>query len=348
VLQRAGDVVVQTIKSAIAGQRKAGVPLNSVTVRCLILAILTASAAFVVSGGMGFTASNSWVRKFMRDEIGMSFRRHTTAAQKLPADHEQQCHLSRQRVAFLAKAFSIPASRIINFDQTGVHYVPMQGQRTYELVGAKDISITGTEDKRAFTVVVASTLAGDVPPLQMVFGGTTANSLPTRLVTAGLTEAGHHITHSHNHWSTQQTMHDYIKSVIVPYITGQPADSVIGSQVPHAVLLLDCWSVHKSQEFLTYMAENWPTLHLVFVPGGTTGVFQPADVALNRPFKHFIKQQFSLWMQSEVSDALAKGTLPENIKVNLGIKAGLRDFTAQWTHGAWEHLVSHPDWVVKG
>jgi hypothetical protein len=35
----------------------------------------------------------------------------------------------------------------------------------------------------------------------------------------------------------------------------------------HAVVLLDCWSVHKSAEFLGWMRENHPNLHLVFIPG---------------------------------------------------------------------------------
>jgi hypothetical protein len=40
----------------------------------------------------------------------------------------------------------------------------------------------------------------------------------------------------------------------------------------------DCWSVHKSKEFLDWMKNRHPRIIVLFVPGGCTGVWQPLDV----------------------------------------------------------------------
>jgi hypothetical protein len=40
-----------------------------------------------------------------------------------------------------------------------------------------------------------------------------------------------------------------------------------------SIWLIDCWSVHKSKEFRTWMKKNHPNIILLFVPGGCTSLF---------------------------------------------------------------------------
>ncbi|KAJ6602305.1 hypothetical protein B0H10DRAFT_2230189 [Mycena sp. CBHHK59/15] len=47
---------------------------------------------------------------------------------------------------------------------------------------------------------------------------------------------------------------------------------------PSQVLIwkINCWSVHKSKEFLVWMKH--PNIIVLFVPGGCTGIWQPLDI----------------------------------------------------------------------
>jgi hypothetical protein len=182
----------------------------------------------VSEGGHSLTVSRSWVRKYMQSQLSMSFRRQTTAAQKLPVDHEVQTMRAVQRVAFLCKQHSIGAERVINFDQTGLSYCPTSGQRTYEVSASKEATVVGAEDKRAITAVAGSTMSGELLPLQLIFGGKTSAVHPTAGVSSMLTGAGHHITHSDSHWSSRETMRQYMDAVVAPYVRQQSGTDAAG------------------------------------------------------------------------------------------------------------------------
>ena len=60
------------------------------------------------------------------------------------------------------------------------------------------------------------------------------------------------------------------------------------------IWLIDCWSVHMSKVFILWLKDFHPEILLIFVPANCTSVFQPADVILERPFKHSFRQQFDM------------------------------------------------------
>jgi len=60
----------------------------------------------------------------------------------------------------------------VNVDQTGLNLVPAASW-TYEQRGATVVAVIGAEDKRQITACLASSLYGDLLPLQLIFTGTT-------------------------------------------------------------------------------------------------------------------------------------------------------------------------------
>ncbi|KAN0091452.1 hypothetical protein V8E55_005018, partial [Tylopilus felleus] len=44
-----------------------------------------------------------------------------------------------------------------------------------------------------------------------------------------------------------------------------------------SIIYLDCYPVHTSEDFRSYIFEEFPCVILCFVPAGCTGIFQPAD-----------------------------------------------------------------------
>ncbi|KDQ52398.1 hypothetical protein JAAARDRAFT_86036, partial [Jaapia argillacea MUCL 33604] len=105
-------------------------------------------------------------------------------------------------------------------DQTGLSLFPT-GKHTYEKKGAKDVSVAGHDEKRQTTVVTASSMSGNMLPFQSIWGGLTAQSLPS-------TRAARHdeadslsFTYRHGdkcHWSSQDTMKAWVLQTLIPYL----------------------------------------------------------------------------------------------------------------------------------
>ena len=54
----------------------------------------------------------------------------------------------------------IPHDLVINWDQTGIHYIPVSSW-TMEKEGVKRVEITAVNDKRQITAVFGGSLTGD-------------------------------------------------------------------------------------------------------------------------------------------------------------------------------------------
>ncbi len=93
---------------------------------------------------------------------------------------------------------------------------------------------------------------------------------------------------SGTYWSTQVTMQNLVETIIAPYFDEQKKQ--LGREpTQFSLWKIDCWSVHKSQEFCLYMKENYPYIILCFVPGNCTGLWQPLDVGIQHVLKLSMK-----------------------------------------------------------
>ena len=67
----------------------------------------------------------------------------------------------------------IPPELVINFDQTGIHYVPISSW-SMEMEGAKRVEVVGKDDKRQITAIFGISMSGDFLPIQLVYQGKTS------------------------------------------------------------------------------------------------------------------------------------------------------------------------------
>lgn len=141
------------------------------------------------------------------------------------------------------------------------------------------------------------------------------------------------VTQSESHWSTQTTMQDYVRRIIDPFVKGKIKEHKLHADNNHALLLIDVWKVHKSQEFRSWMAANYPHYHIVFIPAGCTGVIQPADVLLQRPLKHEFSNQFTSWSTDQMMKQLQENVDPVDVKLNTDLGT-LKPLVLQWILGA--------------
>ena len=151
--------------------------------------------------------------------------RGPSSGQKLPHDWEEQVKSMAKRVSGAAARYGIVhGCFIINFDQTGVRLM-QTAKYTYDTQGAKQVPITGNDDKRQITAVVGSSLDGGLLPLQLIFAGQEHNkkqhkAVPrlTEIVQKRVDNARFHLTQTPSHWSTLESMKDYIRVVIQGWV----------------------------------------------------------------------------------------------------------------------------------
>jgi hypothetical protein len=339
--------VVESLKETMRGLRAAGAPISSPIARPIFRGMMQHLAPQVFdrefSGGhhrqgvtTKFDVSRSFVKNFLRVELNWSWRVTTTAAQKLKVGWEEQWEDFILRLAYAADFYKIPQALTVNSDQTAMFLVPTNGARTMAPRNSKDVSVIGSEDKRNFTAVPSGAADGTLLPCQMVYGGTTSRSLPSRELRDEATARGWEVTNTNNHWSNLDTMKSIVESIIAPYFRN--TITTLGlPEHQRCIWILDCWSVHRSVAFLEWMTDNFLWIIVIFVPGGLTGKAQWCDVWFQRPWKHLVTSKFNAWVCNQTLRQMAAGVDPVNIRVDLKI-GPLRDLSLKWAMEAWDDL----------
>ena len=345
------------ILGILKASRSCGATMNSSIARCLIIGVLRVDIPQVLhENGGGFKVCRRWVRGYVSQHLGWAFRAITTAAQKLPDDWEAQGEILILRLAYYVKTYDIPKSRVINPDQTGVVILPSGRERTYDIKGSKDVASVGAEEKRAETVVVCSS-ADNIMPFQCVMKGKTVRSLPSVETRSRAESEGiRFTTNPKNHWSNLKTTKEHIELIVKPWIAKtvedekKEEDSIwkdVDAPDPFAVLLLDCWKIHKSKEFLDWVKKRYPKYLVLFIPAGCTGKLQPQDIVLQRVFKHLIRKFFNEHFAGLVVEYLSdKNNKIEDFKLDTKLPT-LRNKMAGFVADAYEEMKNRPELVQK-
>ena len=104
-----------------------------------------------------------------------------------------------------------------------------------------------------------------------------------------------------------------------------------------SVWQIDCWSVHRSDEFMDWMGENHEDIIVDFVPARLTGLFQPCDVGFQRVLKHSTRNSAHEDVVQEVLKKLEQGESVQSIAVDAKMKI-LRNRTVGWLWKAYTQL----------
>ena len=123
-------------------------------------------------------------------------------------------------------------------------------------------------------------------------------------------------------WCDESVMLTWVEKVVKPW-----ADSVPIGVVP--LLILDSFKVHL-QGSVTDAIQDCG-VELEHNPGGLTGLCQPVDVGINKPFKGLIKKRWNEWMMEEGL-------------VGAVTKPSSRKLVAEWIVGSYNEL---SDFIVK-
>ena len=88
-------------------------------------------------------------------------RKATKAARKTPPNFADIKLTCLQRVADIVHESKVPPELVINWDQTGAKFVPAS-QWTLAEQCVKQVDVTGLDDKRELTALLACTLSGSL------------------------------------------------------------------------------------------------------------------------------------------------------------------------------------------
>lgn len=151
------------------------------------------------------------------------------------------------------------------------------------------------------------------------------------------------------YWSTIETMKSLVNNVIAPYFDSKKAE--LGIRTPKdqsSIWKIDCWSIHKSKEFLAWMKATHPNIIVIFVPGNCTCVFQPLDVGIQRVLKLSIKHSAQRDAVTEVIHQMDEANKLDEagpIKLDTSVVT-LRNRSLCWIVQAF-HDINKPELVKK-
>jgi len=224
------------------------------------------------------TVSRQWVRRLLHD-MGYSFKKTTIASKDIdPSDLVKFRDNLNRKIRWVMNEYSIPWTRVINLDQTSVRLLP-----------TSDFSWSPCGEKKALpadkltqtTVVLAVGTEVGTLMTQIIFTGKTP-----RVLTCAPAPEDCEVTHTHNHWSSAETMQLLLKQI----------DAKLNADTPQKpwLCLLDLCSVHTSVAFRKWVHEDAGWIKLVFIAAGTTGELQPLDRSFMRSFKEKLRAQTAM------------------------------------------------------
>ena len=265
-------------------------------------------------------------------------RKATTAKSK-----QTVANFSKLKQSFLADVVAtvtmedIPPELILNWDQTGIKMVPCSTW-TMEQRGAKRVEMIGVNDKRQITAVFCGTLFGDFLPIQVIYKGKTPRCHPHFKFPPGW-----NITHSPKHWSTEETMVEYVEHIIAPYI--EKVRETQQNDTP-ALVIMDNFKGQITESFTDLLESH--NIHVCLLPPNTTDRLQPMDISVNKPAKDYLKQQFDHWYSEQVFAQLQEEEQAVELQpINLGLPA-LKNLGAKWLVEMADYISGNPQMIVNG
>ena len=254
--------------------------------------------------------------------MGFVKRRASTKAKVSVSDFEALKAQFIYDFQVVVEMEEIPVELVVNWDQTGIHYVPVSSW-TMEKGGSKRVEIAGIDDKRQITAVFAGTLVGDFLPPQLIYQGMTKKSLPSVEFPSNW-----HVTYMYNHWSNETTMKDYLSSVLLPYIQQKRKELNFRNAYP-ALVIFDRFKAQCTTAVLDLLRNNH-----THVPANCTDRLQPLDVSVNKAAKEFLRRQFQEWYSSKISSQLQAGSTVEAVDLRMAV---VKPLSAKWMIALYDY-----------
>ena len=209
-----------------------------------------------------------------------------------------EVELKRRAHEFLGEVQRIltlsPNIMFVNMDETAV-YSESLPRTTIETVGAINVSARARDNaSERVTAVLSVASNGDKLSPMIIFKGAEKGRIVRTIQRRNSpypTEAIYSM--QANAWMSEEIMIKWLYHILFPY------SETIYREGRNVILVLDTLRAHQTGAVRQRIREN--EIQTLFVPGGLTGLFQPLDVGINGPFKHWLREATSSEESSTVT-----------------------------------------------
>ena len=214
---------------------------------------------------------------------------------------------------------------VINMDQTPIPFT-YNSKKTLEIVGRQTVHVRkSTSDTKRATFAMTVTASGKVLKPLLVFKGKPGGRIEKREFPTYPSEILYAC--QDNAWMDEKVMLMWVEKVLKPYVLEAP-DHIV------PILFLDSYRCHMMASVVEKIQELG--VEVEHIPGGCTGLCQPVDVGVNKPFKNRIREQWESWM---IQEGIVHGTTspPSRDDVSKWLVAAMRTLPEQLVRNAWRH-----------
>ena len=277
-----GEELDQKVQQYLRAIRKSGGAVSTAIVLGAARGIiLKTNRTLLAEYGGHVVLTKDWAKTLMQ-RMGFVKRRGTTSKSKSLVEQFDELKVQfLDDVVTTVAVEEIPPELILNWDQTGLNIVPSSSW-TMDQRGAKRVELTGLNDKWQITALFCGTLSGEFLPIQLVYQGKTPRCHPRYQFPEDW-----NITHSPKHWSTEETMKEYLEEIFFPYIDAARVNSGLSDDYP-ALAIFDNFKGQVTDDVMQLLEDH--NVHVVKLPANCTDRLQPMDISVNKAAKDFLRQ----------------------------------------------------------
>ena len=237
----------------------------------------------------------------------------------------------------------IPPDLVVNWDQTGINYVPVS-QWTMEKRVPKELKLWEWEIKGRLQLHLL------VACLVIFFLCSWCIGKTTKCLPSVTFPEDWNITFTINHWCNERTMLCYVEEIIIPYLQAKKRHLAL-PETHSSLLIFDEFNGQTTDAVLKLLQDNH--IMYIIVPPNTTDRLQPMDLSVNKTAKEFLRSKFQNWYAAKISDQIkSKSLLPSGqprsldpIDLKLSI---VKPLGARWMINLYDYLKSKPSIIIKG
>ena len=332
-----GEKLDGEVKAYIQAVRNmGGVVTTTITIAVGRAIVNRADRSLLAENGGPITLSKSWAKSVLY-RLNFVKRRGTATSKITVKNFEELKEQFLLDIKAVVEMEEIPPELVINWDQTGISIVPGSAW-TMDLKGSKRVEIVGISDKRQITALFCGSLAGDFLPLQLIYQGKTAASLPQFNFPSNW-----HVTCTPNHWSNNDKMIEYVTKIIIPYIECKRRELKLSDDYP-ALAIFDVFRGQQTDQISSLLEEN--NIYVVNIPPNCTDRLQPMDLSVNKSAKDFMRAKFSEWYALAVQKQLDSGA-EEVTPVDLRLSI-MKPLGARWLLSLYDYLKNNRSIIKNG
>ena len=215
---------------------------------------------------------------------------------------------------------------IINMDQTPVPFT-YNAKKTLEVVGRRTVHVRkSTGDTKRATFAMTVTASGKVLKPLLIFKGKAGGRIEKREFPTYPSEILYAC--QENAWMDENLMLMWVRKVLKPYVLQAPEHVV-------PILFLDSYRCHMMASVVTEIQDLG--VEVEHIPGGCTGLCQPVDVGINKPFKNRLRDQWESWM---IQEGILLGTTspPSRKDISRWSVAAIQSLPEQLVKNSWRHM----------